>query len=216
VNKATRDRKNGALPSRLKVVAAVRIEDANMWRRYTAKRAKYAELPRPKLIRDLPGSGRAKTEAVETHSESGLSFALSSPGLNEVYLYHGTSPSGAMGISEHGFKMSMAGSNVGTMFGGGAYFAEASSKSDEYGKEDPAGVFAGKFAFLLCRVLLGNPFRVTESDIPAIDKAMSSGHYQCVLGDREAEVGAFREFVVFEEAQVYPEYVLIYEREFDS
>ena len=35
------------------------------------------------------------------------------------------------GIGENGFDMSRVGSNVGTMFGAGAYLAEASSKSDE-------------------------------------------------------------------------------------
>ena len=34
-------------------------------------------------------------------------------------------------IGENGFDMSRVGSNVGTMFGAGAYVAEASSESDE-------------------------------------------------------------------------------------
>ena len=53
--------------------------------------------------------------------------------------------------------------NVGTMFGGGAYLAEASSKSDEYSTQDPSGVFKDRYAFLLCRVTLGNMFYITES-----------------------------------------------------
>eukprot|EP00415_Alexandrium_ostenfeldii_P004928 UN4928 len=35
-----------------------------------------------------------------------------------------------------------------------------------------------------------------------------------VLGDREAVVGTYREFVVFDERLVYPEFVILYEREY--
>lgn len=100
-------------------------------------------------------------------------------------------------------------------FGAGAYLAEASSKSDEYATEDPSGLFAGKFALLLCRTLLGNMFYITESNIPRIEDALATGRFQCVLGDREAAVDTYREFVVFDEAQIYPEFVLIYTRSFD-
>ena len=86
--------------------------------------------------------------------------------LNEAFLFHGSCPGGALGIGEDGFDMSRVGSNVGTMFGGGAYLAEASSKSDEYATEDPSGFFKGKFALLLCRSLLGSIFYITESNIP--------------------------------------------------
>ena len=39
--------------------------------------------------------------------------------------------------------------------------------------------------------------------------------FQAVLGDREAVVDTYREFVVFDDAQIYPEYVIIYTRSFD-
>merc|ERR1711998_686726 len=99
---------------------------------------------------DLKGSGQVKTmkslgsAAQEMHEN-----------MNEVYLFHGTSPAAAMSIGEDGFKVSMAGSNVGTMFGRGAYFAEASSKADEYAQTDDSGVFTGIYALLVCRVALG-------------------------------------------------------------
>ena len=49
-------------------------------------------------------------------------------------------------------------------FGPGAYFAEASSKCDEYASEDPSGLFAGKCALLLCRVVCGAPGLVNYQD----------------------------------------------------
>ena len=110
--------------------------------------------------------------------------------------------------------MSRVGSTTGTMFGDGAYLAEASSKSDEYATEDPSGLFAGKLALLLCRTLLGNVFYITESNLPRIEEALKTRIFDSVLGDREAAMGTYREFVVFDEAQIYPEYVVIYKRHF--
>jgi len=34
-----------------------------------------------------------------------------------------------------------------------------------------------------------------------------------VLGDRKASVGTYREFVVYGDDQVYPEYLVLYSRE---
>ena len=55
-------------------------------------------------------------------------------------------------------------------------------------------------------------YYITKSDVPTIDKAMATGNYDGVLGDREKAVGTYREFVVFDERQIYPEYVVLYER----
>jgi len=102
---------------------------------------------------------------------------ITAPALNEAYSFHGTSPVGAVGIGESGLDLGMVGSNVGTMFGAGAYMAEASSKSDEYASEDTSGVFAGRYALLLCRALVRNAFYISESDMPAIEAAIASGRY---------------------------------------
>eukprot|EP00435_Cladocopium_sp_Y103_P074650 s168_g50.t1 len=104
--------------------------------------------------------------------------------VNELYLFHGSCPAGA------------------------------SSKCDEYAREDPSGLFSGKCALLLCRVSCGELFRLEESDLTAIQRAMATGRYDGVLGDREQAAGTYREFVVYDEAQVYPEYIIIYRREF--
>ena len=57
-------------------------------------------------------------------------------------------------------------------------------------------------------------FRVLKSDHKAIDAALESGRYDAVLGDREAAVGTYREFVIFEEDLIYPEYVVLYTRRY--
>lgn len=132
-------------------------------------------------------------------------------GANEAFLLHGTNPSGALSILGTSFKIDAAGLAAGTMFGPGVYLAEASTKSDEYAQDDPEGANKGLFAMLLCRAVVGKPFVVEEPGNYATK--VTSGDFDCVLGDRERAVGTFREFIFFHEASIYPEYVLYYRRD---
>eukprot|EP00913_Durusdinium_trenchii_P033760 g31604.t1 len=115
----------------------------------------------------------------------------------EAYLYHGTNPSSAMSILKTGFVLDHAGSATGTMYGAGIYMAECSSKSDEYGK---------------CYV--GKPY-ITDKAGDHVPEAQSMG-LDCICGDRESKVGTYREFVFFDQRQVYPEYAVIYRRQYDK
>lgn len=126
-----------------------------------------------------------------------------------------------MAISKTGFSISCAGSAVGTAFGLGSYFAECSSKSDEYAKAgsvsrvydtsqalDQAFVAAQghKFAMILCRVCLGNATRITNFDKDGhkrvLGTATSHDALKCrhdfLLGDREAAANTYREFVIYD------------------
>ena len=136
--------------------------------------------------------------------------------MNEIYLWHGTAPRAALSIAQEDFNIKLAGASTkdhaGSMYGDGTYLAESITKADEYAQDDPTGLFAGKYALLLCRVLLGSTFRVTDSNIPAIEAALATGHYQSVLGDREAAVGTYREFIVYDHYQVYPHFIVWYTR----
>ena len=42
---------------------------------------------------------------------------------------------------------------------------------------------------------------------------INSENYDSVLGDRQASVGTYREFVVYDQYRVYPEYMIMYSRE---
>lgn len=135
--------------------------------------------------------------------------------VNEHYLWHGTTPEGAFGILDNGFKTSLAGSHKGTMFGRGCYFAECSSKSDEYSSHGQ-GTWSDVYALLLCRVVGGEFCRLTKSDHSKVTKVLGSGEYDSILGDREVSAGTYREFVVFEEDLIYPEYIILYKRRFNT
>ncbi|CAE7240864.1 Tnks, partial [Symbiodinium necroappetens] len=186
-----------------------RVEDSALWQKYSDRRARIAlKTDEVTQLEDLPGSGSCKT----TRSLGDLNARLDSS-INELYLFHGSSPAGVLGIGSSGFNLDLAGSSAGMMFGPGAYFAEASSKGDEYASEDPSGLFAGKCAMLLCRVVCGELFRVEAAD-PRLVQSSRTGRYDGTLGDREHAAGTYREFVVYDQAQVYPEYVIIYRRIF--
>eukprot|EP00746_Dinoflagellata_sp_MGD_P111558 gnl/MRDRNA2_/MRDRNA2_48329_c0_seq1.p1 gnl/MRDRNA2_/MRDRNA2_48329_c0~~gnl/MRDRNA2_/MRDRNA2_48329_c0_seq1.p1 ORF type:complete len:436 (+),score=61.62 gnl/MRDRNA2_/MRDRNA2_48329_c0_seq1:124-1308(+) len=133
--------------------------------------------------------------------------------INEVYLWHGTNVRAALSIAEDNFRLSLAGSNVGTMFGKGIYLTENCTKADEYAKDEPEGYYQGVYAMLLCRATLGKFTYTTQRKESAGDE-VESGKFDSVLGDRMKSADTFREFVVQSADQVYPEYIVLYTRTF--
>eukprot|EP00928_Gymnodinium_smaydae_P015504 TRINITY_DN15732_c0_g1_i1.p1 TRINITY_DN15732_c0_g1~~TRINITY_DN15732_c0_g1_i1.p1 ORF type:complete len:387 (-),score=42.38 TRINITY_DN15732_c0_g1_i1:90-1250(-) len=210
----TRDR-HGPVPSGLEVVGVQRVEDSKLWIRYLDQKEQL-RASRAGSCMPIEASGDGNVGPVLTYLAGGHGFQERlEPSLNEHYLWHGSSPEGADGISTEGFKISLAGTNAGSMFGRGAYFAECSSKADEYAT-DGQGIYKGIYAMLLCRVCCGEMFRVLRRDDALITEALASGDYDSVLGDRESSVGTYREFVVYRERQIYPEYVVLYKRVIDE
>lgn len=183
------------MPYRLEVVHAFRSEHAYLWHRFQQRRQN---------IKD--GKYQVKTLSDTTnHINARLGNA-------EAYLFHGTNPSSSMSILKTGFALNNAGKSTGTMFGYGTYLAEASSKSDEYARDDGGNTYPGLCAMLVCRALIGNPL-VVENPGDYIAQAKSKG-FDCIVGDREAKVGTYKEFVFFDESQIIPEYTVIYRRQY--
>lgn len=129
---------------------------------------------------------------------------------NSAFLFHGTSNKGAEAICLGDFLVSKAGTHAGTLYGNGVYLAESCSKSDEYA--DPGD--DGLRVLLLCRVTLGNVLYCAgvNPNAEALVKQCVRGSFHSVLGDREKARGTFREFIVYDDDQVYPEYQLWYRR----
>ena len=90
------------------------------------------------------------------------------------------------------------------MFGAGVYLAEASSKSDEYGHDDGGNTYPALHAVLVCRTFVGKPLVVTSAGDHCT--AAKASHNDCVCGDRETKAGTYREFVFFDETQIYPDW----------
>ncbi|OLQ15546.1 hypothetical protein AK812_SmicGene200 [Symbiodinium microadriaticum] len=99
------------------------------------------------------------------------------------------------GITDGGFRLDFSGSH------------ECSSKADEY-STDGEGIYEGVFAMILCRVACGELLRMLSATAGPDSRAVEQALAGKVLGDREASVGTYREFVVFDSTQIYPEYAL--------
>lgn len=211
-NVRTRDRREGVkMPSRLKVTHAHRIENSELWKKYLQGVHFTKNKRTHKCTQTSQYGGEVLTQGkTDLPGASGLHRSI-----NECYLWHGTSPKGAEGISKEGLRLNFSGSHVGTMYGKGLYMAECSSKSDEYSHDDKDGIYKGQYCFLLCRTVLGELLHLTaggEKVYTMIKHGIEGDLYDSVLGDREASVGTYREFVVYSEDQVYPEYLILYER----
>lgn len=198
---------------RFEVVMVQRNENPKVWGPYFKLRARLAK----KLAQDggcqtydIKTKGEADEETNPLYERAGLMEAG-----NEFYLFHGTKPSAVKAICDDDFLVDMAGQNAGTLFGPGLYFAEASTKADEYADDDKEGIFSGLYAMILCRVMCGN-MNYTDEVRPnvqsLVDSILTSHTHHSVLGDREKCRGTYREFIVFDRDQVYPEYVIIYKR----
>eukprot|EP00440_Ansanella_granifera_P031743 gb/GFBE01034452.1/.p1 GENE.gb/GFBE01034452.1/~~gb/GFBE01034452.1/.p1 ORF type:complete len:808 (+),score=170.50 gb/GFBE01034452.1/:1-2424(+) len=203
----TRDRGKAKVPERLELCEVEQVFNCGSW-------AEYAQ-SRKAVTRELMGSGPAWTGTVRTDEhEAGEPPSWRAPGVdsNEHWLFHGTSAAGEEGITEGDFRLNLAGSNVGTLYGNGVYMAECVSKSDEYTKSHSGGLRS----ILVCCASMG---RVNYNDDKRPDpdemKDSCSGtdpKFHCVLGDREKIRGTYREIVFFNENLIYPAFTCRYRR----
>ena len=129
---------------------------------------------------------------------------------NECFLFHGTNEKAATLITGGDFLVNLAGSNAGTLYGNGVYLAESCAKSDEYSQENSEGVRC----MLVCRATLGHVLYNDENrpNTTNIVNGCVRGPHDSVLGDREKIRHTFREIIVYDSDQVYPEFILWYRR----
>ena len=134
--------------------------------------------------------------------------------MNEAYLFHGTKPEYVAAIAETGFDERIA--NPHGLYGAGIYFANQACKSIWYSRLDtyPKGVL------IMARVVLGCCYIAESGEsykelrrAPFIPESTDS--YDCLIA--EPGVGnqgrqVHYEFVIYDKAQTYPEYVIELER----
>ncbi|KAG8226948.1 hypothetical protein J437_LFUL004666 [Ladona fulva] len=132
---------------------------------------------------------------------------------NERMLFHGSPFINA--IVQKGFDERHA--YIGGMFGAGIYFAEHSSKSNQYvygiGGGTGCPVHKDRSCYichrhlLLCRVTLGKPFL----QFSAMKMAHAPPGHHSVLGRPSTGGLNFPEYVVYRGEQAYPEYLIAYQ-----
>lgn len=177
------------------VTKVERIENTVLWKNYHHKKSVMTELAR----------GSAQPREVKPAGILGAKV-LHRP-LNEVMLFHGTSPATAKLIAKHGFDERVA--SLGGLYGAGCYFAENACKSSQYARDATS---AGERTIMFCRVLMGDSHHTSSGmakarrppDIPG----RSGRTYDSVLASGGSQV--HREFMVYDKNQVYPEYIVYY------
>jgi len=217
----TRDRMGQAVPERLALVSVRAVENDELWGEYMARR----EALRQELAADASDFVPYQVDTMDTEeggdpaesAAQSLAQGFATPLLpevNEVLLFHGTSTEAASKITTGNFKINLAGSNAGTLYGRGIYMAENGSKADEYTQPNAND----ERYMLVSRVLLGRVFYTDtkDTDPRACEDACLKGKFHSVLGDRKKCRDTFREFIVFDEEQVYSNWVLTYKRVFSK
>jgi len=221
-----------SVPSKLQLVKGFHIQNLDAWKRFEARtdqiKSEAASKPtdapnyrlKTMLTRDLLG----KDPKFELDAES-----------NTEWLWHGASIEAAKAIARGDARMDKAGDRVGRDFGLGLYFAESCSKSDEFSEPDDEG----QRCLLLCRVTLGSvyhfPSQFQRNALEFyVERCFANGEHSVLRERPDSEpdcrgqnaMGVFsgqpregsqddvklREFTVYDDCQVYPEYMLIYKR----
>jgi len=217
----TRDRgKENKVPVGYRVVRVERNENVRLWLKYAVKKTLMVE-----ALTDQASSGKLPPvtpfEMLTSECARTLPFLEGQrpdAGLNEWYLWHGASSAVIKSISQQEFKQLHAGTNTGALYGAGTYLSDSCTKGDEYAREIVDGEDAGLCCLLLCRVM-GGRVRYTDERSPdgqVLVREVLEGPYDCVLGDREKCRGTFKEIVVYESSQAYPEYLVYYRRLFEE
>mmetsp|Transcript_128420 Transcript_128420/g.227486 ORF Transcript_128420/g.227486 Transcript_128420/m.227486 type:complete len:174 (-) Transcript_128420:44-565(-) len=135
-------------------------------------------------------------------------YAIQNPELrfgdvrsNVRALYHGTSSSGAKGIAAEGFQLPV----LPGMFGRGIYFADIPLKCWQYSAKSRSK------HIIVCDVALGRPMKQTKGAYLLTRRFLHSrGGFDSVIGLSRREGGELRlpEYVVYQEDQVIPRYLL--------
>jgi len=146
-------------------------------------------------------SHRRREVAEENHNQS-----------NERMLFHG-SPF-IQAIAQKGFDERHA--YIGGMFGAGIYFAEHSSKSNQYvygigggtgcPQHKDRSCYGCHRQLILCRVALGKSFL----QFSAMKMAHAPPGHHSVVGRPSVGGLSFPEYVVYRGEQAYPEYLITY------
>ncbi|XP_065175426.1 poly [ADP-ribose] polymerase tankyrase-like [Sycon ciliatum] len=131
---------------------------------------------------------------------------------NERMLFHGSPFIG--NILQNGFDERHA--YIGGMFGAGIYFAQNSSKSNQYvygigggsgcTKHKDRSCYVCSRQMVLCRVTLGNAYLQRS----AIKMAHAPPGHHSVIGQPSSGGLAFAEYVIYRGEQAYPEYLITY------
>ena len=122
----------------------------------------------------------------------------------QVGMFHGTSPAVIPKVVSQGFNRIFNGANA-VVYGKGVYFALTSNYSDSYAHADAQGV---KHMFI-CRVVVGE-FCKGNNAQPVPDERLPASHVLYDSTTNDMNDAAREMYVVYHDAQAYPEYLVEY------
>eukprot|EP00927_Polykrikos_kofoidii_P023561 TRINITY_DN21667_c0_g3_i1.p1 TRINITY_DN21667_c0_g3~~TRINITY_DN21667_c0_g3_i1.p1 ORF type:complete len:554 (+),score=66.41 TRINITY_DN21667_c0_g3_i1:73-1734(+) len=208
----------GDVPVGPRVLKVLRVEDSDMWAEYAHAQAETRMSMCTTVGKKSSALSAPAAEAAFVKTTPCLEPAVRerlATDVNEVYLWHGSSPQAVMSIAERGFPPELGAFNHGR-FGDGAYLVEDASHADEYSSDDVGNSFHGFYAMLLCRVTLGRMQRLLPG-CDELDVGESGFDFDSIVGEVPASGNTtLREFLVPRRSQIYPEYAIIYEREYPT
>ncbi|KAN0037467.1 hypothetical protein ACTFIV_002818 [Dictyostelium citrinum] len=209
----------------LKVTRVVRVQNPMLWVSYHARKQKILDdnngscPPIHSVITNIPGGPELDKKA------------------NELFLFHGLNVSSVAGIAKFGFDPRFC--SLDGMFGAGLYFAENSSKSNQYchgGACTCSGFQAtsckckasDEVCLLVCRVVMGDclvenvfrgngPGQFWNGRRTEPKKPNNINIYNSVIGESKPNYGPkaalqLREYIVYESSQVFVEYKVYFKR----
>ena len=198
---------NASATKNAHVVSVERVENEFLWKMYQTRRLKLQKSP------GLHTPSMSKL-CSKTDCQPRIPSAEElDKGINEFYLFHGTSSETAAIISEHGFDEHRA--ELNGLYGAGSYFACNACKSHQYALAKKGT--SADFVLLLCRVAMGVPFCTKKTHQrarlpPDNDDTPGQPYDSIFAGNGIANSGSqyHNEYVIFDRSQVYPEYIVRY------
>jgi len=194
------------------VLRVKRVENTSLWRKYSLTRdiicakGPYLHVSTSVNTKD-PGRKLAAMLMDNEDDEDRQSLlnegGIQNDSLNEVILFHGTSPKYVQHIRNQGYDSRV--STTSGNFGAGCYFTDDFRKSHQYAKCDREN----KFYLFINRVLLGTTFTSYQAM-----KRLRRPPQDVVSGQLcDSVVGTiktYKEYVVYDNAQCYPDLLVIY------
>ncbi|EDQ84645.1 uncharacterized protein MONBRDRAFT_39188 [Monosiga brevicollis MX1] len=195
--------KDGQGPPNIVVQRVERVHNPVLWERYHAKR-------REMLHRIKTREHYTQLKTATLDALSGSPALLRDSSCQERLLFHGISSVRSVRdkIVRLGLDYRFAGDKGAHRFGLGVYLADHPGKSHVYAKPAPNG----QRMLVITRALLGHAF-VYHSPSPAalapplLPNAPNNERHDSVIATPQ---GKFREVVLFDNAQIYPELVVYY------
>ncbi|KAH9487844.1 hypothetical protein Btru_067787 [Bulinus truncatus] len=189
----------------LVVTNVVRVENTKLFGEYRKARRDLLrkQIRKGRVSESIAGLGRTRQNVLTTRLLPEFMKEDLYHEINEHYVFHGTTVDRIGALTSFGFNPGQ--SSDSNMLGSGVYGAENSIKADQYADPAHARSRPGhSLKLILSRMLLGDPLVLNEPSTGQLPPQRDS-----IIGDGP---WMFREFVVKNGNQVYPEYVITYER----